>query len=223
MTTENRAAQAPGAVRAPRPWLDFLFAFACIFGGLSLPLPGVAACYVRAHAWLGGALLPSSLASGVQLHFAVTAELLEQHPWSLTLLVMPPGAQPAINVPIDLRALVYLPSACFVALALAAPLPSRWSNLKLLGVGLLVLEPLLVVLVSLPLLSFLGGTGPVRAFALGLLTHTILQVVYRALVASPSMAYVIPLLLWWSLLVAIEFPKSEKSVRISKAFRGSTS
>jgi len=221
MTTERRAAQVLAAARVPRPWLDFLFAFACIFGGLSLPLPGVAACYVRAHAWLGGALLPSSLASGVRLVFSVTAELLQQHPWSLTLLVVPPGAQ-AINVPIDLRALVYLPSACFVALALAVPLPSRWSNLKLLGVGLLILEPLLVVLVSLPLLSFLGGTGPVRAFELGLLTHTILQVIYRALVASPSMAYVIPLLLWWSLLVVIEFPKSEKSLRIPQAIRGSS-
>lgn len=207
------ATEAPRA----RTWLDFLVAFGCVFVGLSLPLPGIPQLYVRSHAALGGLLLPDSLASGVELSFVNTAVLAQPHPWSLTLLVQPPQPQAALNMPIDLRALVYLPTACFVALALATPLASRRNNLKLLGLGLLIIEPLLVGLVALPVLSFLGGTGPVRAFELGVATHTILQVIYRALVASPSMAYVIPLLLWWTLLKRLRFPKSEGSVRISKA------
>ncbi len=211
------ASASPTAPSKTRPWLDFGLAFACVFGGLSLPLPGVAQLYVRWHAALGGLLLPGALGSGVELSFVNTAELGQQHPWLLTLLVQPPLPQAAINMPIDLRALVYLPTACFVALALATPLGSRRSNLKLLGVGLLILEPLLVGLVALPVISFLGGTGPVRAFQLGLATHTVLQVIYRALVASPSMAYVIPLLLWWSLLKRLRFPKTDDNVRISKA------
>ena len=213
LTSADQSGAALPAKLARRRWVDFFFAFVCVFVGLSLPLPGLASLYVRAHALLGAALLPSSLASGVELHFQVTDELLRQHPWSLTLFVTPPPPQAPLNVPLDLRGLVYLPTACFVALALATPLASRRLNLKLLGWGLLILEPLLVALVSLPLISFLGGTGPVRAFKLGLFTHTILQVVYRALVASPSMAYVIPLLLWWGLLSRLGFPKSEDSLR----------
>jgi hypothetical protein len=207
----------PTTARVPRAWLDVAFAFVCVFGGLSLPFPGLAQLYVRAHAGLGSLLLPGALASRVALSFVTTAELAGQHPWSLMLLVQPPPPQAPLNVPIDLRALVYLPTACFVALALATPLTSRRNNLKLLGWGLLILEPLLVGLVTLPVMSFLGGTGPVRAFELGLATHTVLQVFYRALVASPSMAYVIPLLVWWALLKRLGFPKSERDIRISKA------
>jgi hypothetical protein len=200
-----------------RAWLELVFGFACIFAGLSLPLPGLPALYVRVHGWLGSWLLPTDLASGTRLSYQTTDELLRQHPWSLTLLVEPHSPQPPISIPIDLRELIYLPTVCFVALALAVPLKSRLLNLKLLGVGLVLLEPLLIGLVALPVLSFLGGTGPVRAFELGLVTHTILQLLYRALVVSPSMTYVIPLLLWWVLLGRFAIPKSEKPVRIPDA------
>lgn len=203
------------AARRARTWHDFAFAFVCVFGGLSLPLPGVAQLYVRAHAGLAGLLLPGALASRVTLALVTTPELAREHPWSLVLQVLPPPPQAALNLPIDLRGLVYLPTACFIALAVATPLASRRHNLRLLVVGLGILEPLLVGLVTLPVLSFLGGTGPVRAFELGVATHTVLQVFYRALVASPSMAYVLPLLLWWALLARIGFPKSEGRVRIS--------
>lgn len=204
------------ATRA-RTWVDFALAFVCVFGGLSLPLPGLARVYVRVHAALGGLLLPEALASRVKLAFITTPELARAYPWSLVLQALPRAPQAAVSVPIDLRTLVYLPSACFVALAVATPLASRRQNLKLLGVGLSLLTPLLVGLVTLPVLSFFGGTGPVRAFELGVATHTVLQVLYRALVASPSMAYVLPLLLWWALLNRLRFPKSELPFRISKA------
>jgi len=57
-------------------------------------------------------------------------------------------------------------------------------------------------LVATPLLSFLGGTGPVHALSLSRPTHVVLQVLYRALVAPPGMAFAIPLLVWWGLLAA---------------------
>jgi len=107
---------------------------------------------------------------------------------------------PRLSVPIDLRTLVYLPSAAFVALGIAAPLSSVRAHLRLLALGLLILEPLLLLLVALPLLSFLGGTGPVQAFELSRATHVVLQVLYRALVAPLGMAYAVPLFIWWLLL-----------------------
>jgi hypothetical protein len=217
MTSEASATGASGGGRRVRPWLDFVFAFVCIFGGLSLPLPGLGPLFVRAHAALGNALLPRTLASGVELSFRANDELLRAQPWTLTLFVQPPSPASVINVPIDLRTLLYLPLACFVALALATP--SGWPrrSLAVMGVGLALLEPLLVGLLALPLLSFLGGTGPVRAFTLGLGTHTVLQILYRALVASPGMAYVIPLLLWGALCAQLRFPKTEQSVRNPKS------
>ncbi len=79
--------------------------------------------------------------------------------WSLTLLVQPLSPQAPISIPIDLRELVYLPTACFVALALAVPLASWTPNNKLLGFVLLLLDPLLIVLVAQPQLSVLGRHG----------------------------------------------------------------
>jgi hypothetical protein len=189
--------------------LDFCFGFACVFVGLSLPLPGVPALYVRAHACVAGWLLPSALASGTRLSLLLGDDVLRARPWSLTLLVEPLSPRAPISIPIDLRELVYLPSACFIALAVAVPLASWRQNVKLAGVGLLMLEPLLLGLVTLPVLSFLGGTGPVHAFELGIAAHALLQVLYRALVVSPSMTYVIPLLLWSALLRYFTIPKSE--------------
>lgn len=186
-----------------RPWLDFGFAFLCVFGGLSLPFPGLGRAYVGAHAALGNALLPSSLTSGVQLAFRTMSEVnpadASAGAWSLTLLVVPVAPAGPLQMPMDLRTLVYLPTACFVALALATPVASVRRKLAVLGAGVSILQPLLWLLLALPVVSFLGGTGPVRAFSLGLGAHTVLQVLYRALVASPGMAYVIPLLLWWAL------------------------
>lgn len=198
------APSATGVVegaRAPRRWLDFSLGFVCVFGGLSLPLPMLGPLYVKAHAAIASLALPSSLASGVELSFPLTD--LSEHPWSLTLLVTAVPPQAPVSVPIDLRALVYLPTICFVALTVATPLGSRRRMLSILGAGLMILEPLLLGLTILPVLSFLGGTGPVRAFELGLVTHAMLQIIYRALVASPGMAYAIPLFLWWVLVVKL--------------------
>jgi hypothetical protein len=107
-------------------------------------------------------------------------------------------------VPIDLRSLLFLPLAAFIGLALAAPLGSARRNARVLGQGLLILVPALLVLTALPLLSFLGGTGPVLVFRLAPALHLVLQTVYRALVAPPGMMYALPLLLWWALVARLE-------------------
>ena len=176
----------------------------CLFAGLAWPSRGVGPLYVRAHVAMVQAVLPGRpLASGVTLVLLATRQQLAEAPWRATLFVQPPGGVP-VAMPIDLRVLLFLPTAAFIALAAATPLASWKQNAKLLGIGLPILELLLVGLVLTPILSFLGGTGPIRAFELSRGTHTLLQIVYRALVAPPGMAFALPLLLWWLLLTKLE-------------------
>lgn len=182
--------------------LGFLCAFACVFASFALA-NGPGPWYSRAHAALGNLVVgKEALASGVKLHFEASDADLALHPWRVTLHVDPPKPAPAVLVPIDVRSLLYLPTAAFLALAIAVRLRSTREHLQLIAIGLFILEPLLVLLVSLPLLSFLGGTGPIRAFELSRPTHVLLQISYRALVVPPGMAYAVPLILWWLLLMA---------------------
>jgi hypothetical protein len=190
----------------PRGWRELSFGFICVFAGLSLPIDALGRLYVRAHAALGSLLLPEVTRSGVALAFHTDPASLAEAPWSLPLHVTPLAPQAPLTVPIDTRTLLYLPAACFVALAVATPLASWRQNARLLGLGLLVLEPLLVLLVCVPLLSFLGGTGPVRVLQLGAVSHTLLQLVYRALVVPPAMVFALPLFLWWILLRCLRLP-----------------
>lgn len=196
----------PAPKLEPRGWRELSFGFICVFAGLSLPIDALGRTFVRLHAGLGSLLLPETTRSGVALAFGVDAASLAAAPWSLPLHVTPPAPHAPLSVPIDTRTLLYLPAACFVALAVATPLTSWRQNARLLALGLLVLEPVLVLLACVPLLSFLGGTGPVRAFNLGVVSHTVLQLVYRALVVPPAMVFAIPLFSWWILLRCLRLP-----------------
>jgi hypothetical protein len=183
---------------------QFLFAFCCVFGGLALPSPGIGPVYARAHAAIGNALLDDkAFEGGVALRFLTPSVDLAEHPWQLTLEVRDPGQSGPVLVPIDLRTLLFLPIAAFIALAIAVPLDSARSNARVLGLGLLILEPALLLLTALPLFSFLGGDGPARAFRLPLAVRVVVQIVYRALVAPPGMMYALPLLLWWVLVARL--------------------
>ena len=191
--------------------LGFLCAFVCVFGSFALA-HGPGPLYSKAHAALGNALIGKSIpTSGVKLHFEASDADLALQPWKVTLHVDSPGPRPAVLVPIDVRSLLYLPTAAFLALAIAVRLRSTREHLQLIAVGLLILEPLLVLLVALPLLSFLGGTGPIRAFSLSRPTHVLLQILYRALVVPPGMAYAVPLLLWWLLVIAMNRNGTQKT------------
>lgn len=196
---------------------QFLFAFSCVFLGLALPSPGIGPAYTRAHAALGNAWLEgSTFEHGVELHFEAADADLALHPWQLTLRVTDPSRAEPVLAPIDLRTLLFLPAAAFIGLALAAPLGSARRNARVLAQGLLILLPALLLLTALPLLSFLGGTGPVRAFRLPGLLHVVFQTIYRALVAPPGMMYALPLLLWWALIARLKPSKPAPPARASE-------
>lgn len=177
---------------------EFAFGFLCVFLGLAVPSPGLGPLYSSAHTAIANGLVSHEVA-GAHLYFEATADELQQKPFQTTLHIDPPGHAQRVAVPIDLRTLGYLPTAAFIALAVAAPLGNRRKNLKLLGGGLLILEPLILLLISLPLVSFLAGGGPLRLIHLGPVVHTSIEVLYRALVVPPGMAYAVPLLLFVAL------------------------
>ena len=206
---------APPNPRA-RVIIQFLFAFSCVFAGLALPSPGIGPAYVRAHAALANEIVAgATFMGGVTLHFDASAPDAATHPWQLTLQIHDPARRGPVLMPIDLRTLLFLPVVAFIGLAIAAPLRSAAYNARVLALGILILEPTLLLLTALPLLSFLGGTGPVRAFQLSPITHVIFQILYRSLVAPPGMMYALPLLLWWVLVVRIghaKVPPEQSSV-----------
>jgi hypothetical protein len=188
----------------------FLFRFACVFAVLSLPLPGLAWAFSQSTSWLGDQLVSEArFVSGARLDFTPASgdraaaggkmEAKKVDPWQAILWVHDGTRPRPIGVPIDVRGLYYLPIAAFVALVLATPVPMA-RRLRALAMGLLVLLPLGLALIALPLFSFLGGIGPIRVYELSSTSHSLINVVYRALVAPPGMAYAIPALLWWVLL-----------------------
>ncbi|HEY3254097.1 MAG TPA: hypothetical protein VGJ91_09125, partial [Polyangiaceae bacterium] len=127
----------------PKRVLGFLCAFVCIFAGFALA-HGPGPVYSKAHAALGNLIVGKApLASGVKLHFEASDAELAAEPWRVTLHVDPAGPTPAVLVPIDVRSLLYLPTAAFIALAIAVRLRSIREHLRLIGIGLLILEPLL--------------------------------------------------------------------------------
>ena len=167
-----------------------------------MPGRGLGPYYVAAHVALGNAFLEGrQLQSQVRLGLVATREQLAVEPRQATLVIAPPSSAPPVQVPIDLRVLAFLPTAAFIALAVAVPLGSRRRHLLVLAVGLPLLELLLLGLIAAPLLSFLGGTGPVQAIHLGRAAHTLLQIVYRAFVVPPGMTFAVPLLLWYALAI----------------------
>jgi hypothetical protein len=188
------------AARSPRRyWAELLLGFVCVFGGLALPTRGLGPYYVAAHVALGNALVEGKqLDSGVTLRFQATSDELASEPWHATLVVSPPGNLAPARVPIDVRVLSFLPTAAFIALALAVPLATRRKHAVVLTAGFVVLQLVLWLLMAAPLLSFLGGTGPITAFHLGRVSHVVLQLLYRALVVPPGMTFIVPLVVWAS-------------------------
>ena len=184
-----------------RALAQFLFAFAAVFTGLALLPTGVGPFYARAHAALGNWLVGGEhWASGVSLHFDAARAGVGVHPWQVTLAIVPRPPAVPISMPIELRTLMFLPTVTFVALAAAMPLASWRKNVALLALGCACLEPLLLLLLAAPVVSFLAGTGPIHAFTLNPAVHVAIELVYRVLVVPPGMTYAVPLLLWWVLL-----------------------
>jgi hypothetical protein len=207
-------ASRSGAAGLPSPRLigAFLFTFACVFGGLALPWAGFGASYSRAFSSVANGVI-SVLPSHPRLEFSFEGSRERPSPlalgvdsWQTLLWIRNKVARRNLSVPVDLRGVHYLPVATFIALSVA--FPAQWRRkLVILGVGLAVLVPLSLLLVSVALIPGLrGGAFEILPASDGL--SNVFVLFHRAFVAHPGMVYAIPGLLWW-ILVSLTGPGSK--------------
>jgi hypothetical protein len=179
--------------------LAFIARFVCALFLLLSAWPYVARPYGACLATLGNALKPGR--AQAVLEFSVpTFEPHAAESFALMFSARQLSASTVISVPIDLRNLAYLPTACLLALALATPLWRIRRGLLLLAAALVLLHIFLVASLAMPLVLLFAGPRPLHLIDLSPLLHAALDVLYRALVAPPGMAYAIPGLLWLGLI-----------------------
>ena len=191
---------------------SFLFTFACIFIGLTLPWASFGATYSRAFSAVANGVidvLPSH--SRLEFHLDGATERpraleLGTESWRTTLTITNQRTTQTYRAPLDLRGAHYVPAAAFIALTVALPVANRRRKVVILAIGLAILLPLSLILVSLPLIPRLRG-GQFELFPLPEAINLLVGLFYRAFVAHPGMAYAIPALMWW-ILVSLTAPDS---------------
>lgn len=174
----------------------FLARLACALYVLLLCWPYVAEAYAHCLAALGNALKPESTRAVLRLSVP-SFDPQAAESFALMFSARARSAGVNINVPIDVRNLAYLPTACLIALASATPLRR---SLRLLPAALVLLHMFLVASLATPLVLLFAEQAPLHLIDLTPVAHATLDVLYRALVAPPGMAYAIPGLLWVALL-----------------------
>jgi len=179
--------------------LAFLARFACALYLLLTVWPYAAEPYAHALASLGNALKPES--SRASLHFSVPSfDRAAAESFALLFSARKHATPVNISIPIDVRNLAYLPTACLIALAFATPLWRVRRGLLLLPAALTLLHVFLAASLATPIVLLFAEQAPLHLIDLTPLSHATLDVLYRALVAPPGMAYAIPGLLWVSML-----------------------
>ena len=174
--------------------LRFLLLLAVFFA----PLAVIGQTYAGAFRNVAALLAPSTFREGeVSIGFTGPSE---SKPWEVVMLAEDRVTARKISVPIETRSLSYVPLAVFMALALSTPVRDSRREGQILGFGLLCMLTLMGVLIAAPLLLLLGGASPVRAFELGVGSRLFLELVHRALVSPPGMAFAVPALVWWGLV-----------------------
>ena len=169
---------------------------------LLVPWPGLEQAYGRTMSAIGNVLVGEQpIGTGAYLHFdAAPPSARSQDPsneaYAIELSARRVGTRSTVRVPIDLRTLTFVPTAVFLALALASP---TWKSARgpiIFVSGLLSLQLFLLGSIAVPLLLFFSNPRPMQLLQLHPAVAHVLDVAYRSLVAPPGMAFAIPGLLW---------------------------
>ena len=105
-----------------------------------------------------------------------------------------------VRLALDLRSLTYLPTAVFVALAVAAPIWQGRRGLRVLLGGLGILHVFLGATLALTVVLFLAQPAPLHAVHLAPVTALMLDVLHRVFVSPPGMAIAVPGFVWVALV-----------------------
>lgn len=183
----------------------FVLRFACILAVYLIPFRPIGTAYGALAAGVGNLMLGDAPHSGAVLHFArpdsdESAKDPTPDAFSVELLAEKPETGDRLKIPIDLRTLAYIPTAVFVALAIASPIWEGTRGAVILIAGLAALQAFLLLSIAAPLLLFFADPMPMHLVELGSASRVILNVFYRTLVAPPGMAFAIPGFLWLVLM-----------------------
>lgn len=173
--------------------------FACVLALLMAPWPGLGEAYGALVTKLGNVLLSCFEQSRAHLEFGLP-DAAEPSAFTSVLRARDLASGLALQIPIELRTLTFLPTSTFIALVLAGSVGRavRRSALQLFA-GLALLQLFLVSSLLVPICLFFAEPRPMQLLHMSTLVYGVLTIFHRALVAPPGMAYAIPLMLWLTL------------------------
>ena len=175
---------------------NFLVRCVALLVLLLFPWPGLGG--MCGATFCGVANEVAELTIGPSLEFAPASAIpgADHSPWDVVISARDPVSRAFVRTALDARRAVYVPSAVFLALALALRVPSRMKKIALIVIGLAAAQigPWLAVL------SFFSGKLPVVLFHFSAPAHWLIEIAYRSLAAPPGMAYALPALVWLGLV-----------------------
>jgi lysylphosphatidylglycerol synthetase-like protein (DUF2156 family) len=111
-----------------------------------------------------------------------------------------------VRLALDLRSLAYVPTAVFIALAVAAPIWQRRRGLYVLGLGLVLLHAFFTASLALTVVLFLAQPVPLQVVHLSRGTALVFDILHRVFVSPPGMAIAVPAFVWLALLWVVPRP-----------------
>lgn len=188
----------------------FCLRFALILGVYLLPWPPVGDAYAGTAVALANAVVNADDAN-LRLEFARSEDRASggmEAAFALEVLATDVARNQTVRLAVDLRALAYVPTAVFIALAIAAPIWERRRGFYVLSSGLVLLHTFFAASVALSVVLFLAQPVPLHAIQLSRGTSLFLGVLHRVFVAPPGMAIAVPGFVWLALLWLLpETPK----------------
>ena len=178
------------------PSVAFLLRCAVLFLVLLAPIPWLADSYTTLFSGAGNAII--NMLSTEDDRFTLSLEpptsIRVQGSWGLPLHVVDRRTGAAATPSLSIRTFSYLPIATFLALAIASIDLGRRRLISVLGIGTPLVAMMTIGLASLPIFAKFGQLGVLDEVA-----TMVVETLYQAL-ATPTMLYALPLLVWWALV-----------------------
>jgi hypothetical protein len=177
-----------------RPFLFFALHLSVVLALLLAPLPYVASAYAIAVGNVTNVVLwPLARLLPLSFRYEPSLELTADAPWKVAVLMEDRKLERRVVAPIDLRSFSYRPMAAFVALAAASTRRGLRRTAILWAGGLCLMFALTTLFTALPVMARFAAWGSLGSAGSAAVTA------YRAL-ATPVMAYALPVLAWWTIM-----------------------
>jgi hypothetical protein len=177
-----------------RFFLGFMVLYALVLTPALIPWPGFRSAYRAFYCWMGNMVFGSIGETG-SVRFA---------PWETpqgdldTTLVLTNTKPPAAVAEIHKKSVIlgYYPTASFVALVLATPIPWRWRRCRALLWGLVWVNLFVLVRTGIEIVQLFSGQDALNIFDLGRFGRAALDQAHAALVGAPASFFVVPIFIW---------------------------